>query len=682
MIAPLTVWGHALAALLFGLLALGQWRNPDRGWPQKTFVLALTASALWALAVAGIEPHDVAARVAASVRNIAWLAFMLALVRRADRPARTSEASVLAVYAMAILLAVGAAGIAIIETRPLHAATLVALTETRLGLRMMGAVAALLLVRHLHGIAGPAARGWIRPTVAALATMWTLDAAVFASAYASGTWLPPLIVFRGFGMAGVALVFALAAHRGGDWSLSMSRTVAMRSLTVIGLALYAVLTLLLIGLADRLGGSYGRIFQAAAVFGTTATLLTLVSTPWLRAWIKVKVAKHFFRHRYDYRAEWQRFTETLGTPGEGAAPLAERIVKAVADLTDSPSGLLLVAAGGTLEAGAAWKWDGRPPADRDDGLSRHLAATARIVELDAVRAAPDGEEAAIVPGWIRDRGDAWAIVPLLHGTSLVGAILLARPPVDRALDWEDLDLLRVAGRQAASYLAEDRAHAKLADAARFDEFNRRFAFILHDIKNLVSGLTLVARNAERHADNPAFRSDMVATLQDSATRMNALLARLSQHHQPVAEAAQPVDVAALALRAAIARQAQQAVEVRGSGLAFAQPGRLEQVLGHLVQNAVEASAGDAIVSIEIAQTAGGVAVEIVDRGCGMSPAFVRDQLFRPFASSKPGGFGIGAYEARQSIEAMGASIAVDSREGEGTRFRLILPAAPALESAA
>src|SRR3546814_20309556 len=65
-----------------------------------------------------------------------------------------------------------------------------------------------------------------------------------------------------------------------------------------------------------------------------------------------------------------------------------------------------------------------------------------------------------------------------------------------------------------------RAQGALADARRFDEFNRRFAFILHDIKNLVSQLSLVARNAERHADNPDFRADLIATLQESAGRMN------------------------------------------------------------------------------------------------------------------------------------------------------------------
>src|SRR5205085_1739652 len=99
----------------------------------------------------------------------------------------------------------------------------------------------------------------------------------------------------------------------------------------------------------------------------------------------------------------------------------------------------------------------------------------------------------------------------------------------RPLDWEDFDLLRTAGRQAASSLAEAQSQEALANAQRFEEFNRRFAFILHDIKNLVSQLSLLARNAERHADNPEFRADMVATLRSSVGKMNELLMRLAPH---------------------------------------------------------------------------------------------------------------------------------------------------------
>jgi putative PEP-CTERM system histidine kinase len=273
--------------------------------------------------------------------------------------------------------------------------------------------------------------------------------------------------------------------------------------------------------------------------------------------------------------------------------------------------------------------------------------------------------------------DAWVLVPLPHLGSLAGAILLARPPLDRALDWEDFDLLKVTGRQVASYLAEARAQEALADAQRFDEFNRRFAFILHDIKNLVSQLTLTARNAERHADKPEFRADMVATLKDSAERMNALLARLSQHHRGRSEAPHAIEVQPVVHRAATSRARQHPVHVSGvsSAIAHADPAGLEQLLNHLVQNAVEASAADAPVTILVGADGLNVTIDVTDQGCGMSPAFVRDKLFKPFVSSKPGGFGIGAFEARSLITAMGGRISVDSRPGHGTTFTISLPAA-------
>ncbi|MEG3164556.1 XrtA/PEP-CTERM system histidine kinase PrsK [Sphingomonas sp. PB2P19] len=678
MSAALILWGHAFAAFVFAALAVAQLRRPRGVWPHRAFVTALVLTALWALAVAGIDPRDVSTRIAESARNIAWLAFMLALVRRD----RAGNAAIGAVYlvvggvaaASALLAIVGLVNVDVDAHRAIEAAGLV--------FRMMASVSALVLVHHLHQ-AAPSKRGGIRLVVMALAALWGTDLLVFTTGYMQAIWPQALIAVRGFAMAGVGLILVIAVHRSGDWTLSVSRPIAVRALSTVVLILYAGITALATSLAGSYAGAYARIVQTAIVFGATTALITLSSTPWLRAWTKVKLAKHLFRHRYDYRAEWQRFTATLGTPGEGADPLAQRIVKAVADLTDSPGGLLLVPDGDGLGLGAAWNWADAPN-ERDDALARHLADGARIVELDRVRAgqAP-ADEVASVPAWLRDCADAWALVPLVHGGSLTGAIVLGRPPVDRALDWEDFDLLRVAGRQAASYLAEDRAHSALADAARFDEFNRRFAFILHDVKNLVSQLTLVARNAERHADNPDFRADMVATLKDSSDRMTTLLARLSQHNGARDEPLQPVDVAALVARVAKSRRAQHGIVVTAvPALARGHATRLEQVLGHLVQNGIEASKPDAVIAIVVKTRDGQVTIDVVDHGCGMPPAFVRDQLFRPFVSTKPGGFGIGAFEARQLVGAMGGTLTVDSREGEGTCFRITLPAADTMEAAA
>ncbi|WP_308815358.1 XrtA/PEP-CTERM system histidine kinase PrsK [Sphingomonas sp. GV3] len=675
MTLALILWGYAIAALAFGVLAVAVARGPASLPARVGLTSALGLTALWALAVAGIAARDPVTTLAESLRNVAWLALLWYLVRRA----RAGNVALTALYLVTAAVNAGAVVLALLQTLPLGTDVAAAVGGVWLAARMVGALLGLMLCHQyatrVAAIGGSAA---LLPGIA-LAGMWTMDLALAVLAYGLDGWPDAMVAMRGFGMVAVAALM-LPAAMASDRTLTVSHGGALRLLSGFAVLLYVALTLALLRVAEGLAGTHARIAETAIVCGATAALGTVLTAPWLRAWAKVKLAKHFFDHRYDYRVEWQRFAARLGAPGSGE-PLGQRVVRALADLTDSPGGLLLVAAGEGLERDAAWNWSA--PGDADAALAAHLAGSERIVALDEVRGglAPV-EEAAVVPDWMRAQADAWALVPLLHGRDLVGAVLLARPPVDRSLDWEDLDLLRIAGRQAAGYLAEERAHVALAEAARFDEFNRRFAFILHDIKNLVSGVSLVARNAERHADNPAFRADMIATLQDSAARMNALLSRLSQHHLSQPEALQPVDAGALAARIARRRRAQHPVEARGAGVARAHPGRLEQLLDHLVQNALEASAPDAPVMIEVAEADECVTIVVADRGCGMSPAFVRDRLFRPFASSKPGGFGIGAYEARQLAAAMDGTIAVTSREGEGSRFTVTLPLAAPAEAAA
>lgn len=675
--APMTLWTHALAALFFGTLALAQVRTSSSGLPRTTFIAALIATALWALAVAGIDSSDVATRIAESVRNLTWLAFMFAIARR-ERSGLALR-WVVGVYVAVAAVVVACGVLAIAATMIDDRASSAALLHTLIALRMLVATAALILVDRLRSGASWRMRGGVGVAGMALTLMWGVDFAIYLTAWFTDRWPAALVDTRGAVMVVLAPLFGLAVQRAGQWKLQVSRTVALQSLSIITIGLYVVVTSLATGLIATFGGSYARIVQTAFVFGTTAALLTIVSTPWVRAWAKVVVAKHLFSHRYDYRTEWLRFTETLGTPGGDAAPLDIRVVKAMADLTDSPGGALLVPDATGLGAGVAWNWPDAPmPPEPDDALLTHLASSRRIIELDSVRAdTADVADSDSVAAWLYDDHDAWAVVPLMHFDRLAGAIVLARPTVDRALDWEDFDLLGIAGQQAGSYLAEARAHAALADAQRFDEFNRRFAFIMHDLKNLVSQLTLVARNAERHADNPEFRADMVATLTESSSRMNALLARLSQHHGNRGEASRAVPLLALAERIATTRRAQHPVIARGdaSVLAVADPSALETLITHLVQNAIEASEHDRPVTILVAAEEGQATITVADQGCGMSPAFVRDQLFRPFVSAKPGGFGLGAFEARQLAEAMGGSVSVTSRPGEGSTFRITLPRA-------
>ncbi len=270
-------------------------------------------------------------------------------------------------------------------------------------------------------------------------------------------------------------------------------------------------------------------------------------------------------------------------------------------------------------------------------------------------------------------------MPLVHGERFAGFVLLARPPVDRRIDWEDHDLLSVAGRQVASHLAEAQGQEALAEARRFHEFNRRFAFIVHDVKNLASQLGLVVRNAERHADNPDFRADMVATLRDSAQRLNDLLARLTPQSVTRADPPRAANPMGVLKRVAAQHHARHPITLSGSDdlHALFDPERLERALGHLVQNAIEASEPDAPVWLSVDRRGLDVAVTVIDHGRGMSAEFIRRGLFVPFDTTKPGGFGVGAFEARALVMAMGARLEVESREGEGSRFAIVMPLADA-----
>lgn len=395
--------------------------------------------------------------------------------------------------------------------------------------------------------------------------------------------------------------------------------------------------------------------------------------------------RDLFRQRYDYRAEWLRFTRTMGQGGSAGEALPERAIRAIAEMTDSAGGLLFMPEqDGSLALAARWRWSAIevPVVAFPIEFAAKIERTGDIVDIGGVNGGFETGWSGALPDWLAAAADdAWALVPLLHLGRLHGVIVLARPATPRRLDREDIDLLGIVGRQLASYLAERAGQEALMEARQFDEFSRRIAFVMHDVKNLASQLSLLARNAERHADNPAFRADMLVTLRNSADKLNALLARLGRYGAGGGAARERVGLRELAARAKarLADDASLIVIDSGDVAVLADAEALEQALVHLVQNAIEASEGHGPVYLDVTSDGVRGRIDVIDSGEGMSADFIRDGLFRPFVSSKPSGFGIGAFEARELVRAMGGRLDVDSREGIGTRFSISLPLFAAAE---
>jgi len=677
VIAAATQWGHGLAAFMFAALVCWQATVRTGGVRRIALTIACGLTAAWCLLVAGYGADGVASSAVKGLADAAWLGFLFALQPPVGAGRR--RPIIVAIYALLGVLILAAICLKLLPLAFFGSPRIqTGLFLTGQSLRIAIAAGGLCLLHNLYTAASPEARFGLGSPMLALALMWGFDLNLATVAYLINGAPTGLYGLRGLLLVLIAPLLVPVSRLATLDRMRVSRAAKFQSVTLVLSSAYLA-AMMLIARLLAVVGSLDRLPQltVAAAFVTFA--LSFFPSTRYRRRFKKALERQLFQHRYDYGLEWRRFTETVGQPGEGAPPLAERTVKAIGDIIDSPGGLLMLRGPeGGLESSARWNWPRLDPPLAASGadLAQRLEDGGEVIELERVRRGEELGAQPLLPEWMVADEQAWAIVPLIHFDRLVGAVLLERPREPRLLDDEDHDLLRVAGRQVASYLAEARGQEALSDARRFDEFNRRFAFIMHDIKNLVSQLSLLARNAERHADKPEFRADMIDTLRNSVGKMNDLLARLSQHHRSRPDLPEPHSLRTLVEDTVRDRSAGYPVRITGRDdvMATVDPDRFDQALGHLVRNAIEAS-GEAGTPVEVAIGRRGLeaVVEVIDKGCGMSAEFVRTRLFHPFSSTKDGGFGIGAYEARAIVAGMGGRLDVQSREGEGSRFTIVLP---------
>ena len=672
----LSFWSHALAAAMFASLLVWRLFAGARQAGHRLLLGAFALTVCWAWLEA-IGPGSALAHYAETARNLVWVALLYNLYATSSEGRQQGVRLVYAAVSAVLAMEFVTTSVLLMHANP-------AVEETARILGITAAAGSLVLVHNLYGQAAPSSRSNIRFAMLALALSWAYDLNFYTIAYIQQSAVGSLADWRGVAVALTGPLFALAARHEDDWRIRLSRAATFQSLSLLAICAYFAVMAIVATVLRGADVGILRSLSAGVLAVMVVAAMVLLPSPRARSWAKVKIAKHLFEHRYDYRTEWLRFTETLGGLGAETRPLGERVVKAFADVLDAPGGLLLEReADGSVVTGAEWNWNGRSGGEAErqsdnafwDGLGN-----GRIVELDQVRNGwARGVEGASLPQWISDDPDAWVGVPLVHHDKAVGMVLLAAPDYRRPLDWEDFDLLRTAGLQAATSLAEAQGQRALSKAQQFEEFNRRFAFILHDIKNLVSQLSLLTRNAERHADNAEFRTDMIATLKSSIGKMNDLLARLAPQASARSNKAVAQPLRDIVAGAIAGHRAVHPVTLLGDcgEWAKADAAGLDQAIGHLLQNAIDASPPKEPVSVRVDSSPGEVTVAISDKGCGMDPEFIRNRLFQPFVSTKKDGFGIGAFEAQALVTAMGGRISVDSRPAKGTTFTIHLPAADA-----
>lgn len=681
--SQVSAWSHAIAAVVHALFAvyLGlAWRHGSRG----SFLIgamaisALWASANWAFALTGWNWLFLLGNLLDVLRMGAWFGFLLALVFQpaaatsGEPPPRWPKPMTLAVVSL------GASGVVCFSLGlPVYGTPL----RTWAATSLLTAVFGLVLLELFYRSVPERSRWGIKPMALALGGLFAFDVYLFADSLLFSRIHAVIWSARGFAHTLIIPLVAISASRNPEWTfrISISRHVVFHS---TALAVSGVYLLLIAGAGYYMryfGGEWGEALQLVMLFGGILFLGVLIFSGAFRARLKVLLAKHFFAYRYDYRTEWLGVTQALSVAGDGLS-LGESVVKALADLVESPGGgVWLRDANGCFSQQARLNMPHYGLVENDgSAFTGFLLEREWVVNLAELRSGfSAGGEGASLPEWAPEVTDMWLIVPLISSGVLVGFVILLTPRTPVDVNWEVLDLLKMAGRQAASYFARMQAAEALIEARKFDAFNRMSAFVVHDLKNLVAQMSLMLRNAERHKDNPEFQADMLDTVRHVEERMRGLMAQLMEK-TPINQR-KPVPLRGLLEHVVQSKRMYIPCPVLLDGApevsVLAHAERLERILGHIVQNALDATPEHGSVSVELSRERNQACITVRDTGSGMSAAFIREQLFKPFQTTKASGMGIGAYEAQQYVQELGGSLSVASDVGAGTRFDIRLPIA-------
>jgi putative PEP-CTERM system histidine kinase len=358
--------------------------------------------------------------------------------------------------------------------------------------------------------------------------------------------------------------------------------------------------------------------------------------------------------------------------------MGEQVIRGLADMLESPAGGLWMKTKGESEFSQTARWNLAQTLEKEDcnsPLCHFMATSGWVVNLEEYRSFPRRYGQLKLPAWLQGMAKAWLVVPLMVGEELIGFCVLASARTRIDVNWEVNDLVKTAGQQAASFLAQMQATEALLEVRKFDAFNRMSAFVVHDLKNIVTQLSLMMKNAKRLGGNPEFQQDMLMTVENSLDRMRQLMLQLREGATPpgiafgvnLGRIVQRIEAVAAGRGRTLEVQVSEPVITRGH------EERLERIIGHVVQNAFDATDPGGRVWLNLDRSSGQARIVVGDTGQGMSRDFIRDRLFKPFQTTKQAGMGIGAYESFQYVQELGGRIEVDSQLGQGTTVKLLLP---------
>ena len=470
----------------------------------------------------------------------------------------------------------------------------------------------------------------------------------------------------------------------------LSHSLLYNSFAVLFIGVYLIAVGVLAKLASYFDAGQSIPFRAFFIFLALLGLLVFLLSDRLRKRMKIIVSRHFKRPLYDYRKEWSGFTQQTTSVLE-IKDLCAIVAKMISQTLDVLSVTIWLSdeTKESLELGGSTVFSERQ-LTKGPHIKNDIMELIKIMRREKLPFDYDYWP----ENWMKEKdgsdGDLFQqarvrhCLPLMAGDKLLGVLTLGDKVGRDSFSIEDFDLLKTVADQTAASLLNLKLSGDLREMREIEAFRTMSAFLMHDLKNLASTLSLTVQNLPLHFDNPEFRNDAVRITQQSVNKINNLCAGLSSLSQKIKLEKVESDLNGLLHNTISSLNGSCQTSIRYNPQPVAKilldPEQIQKVATNLIFNANDALKDGGEIRVGTKQEDGWIVLSVSDNGCGMSKDFIERSLFRPFKTTKKQGMGIGLFQSKMIVEAHGGRIEVESEEGRGTTFRVLLPIyAPAKE---
>jgi putative PEP-CTERM system histidine kinase len=464
-----------------------------------------------------------------------------------------------------------------------------------------------------------------------------------------------------------------------------SRSFLQGTVTVLLAGGYLFVIGILAQVIALLGGAGTFKTQALFMLLGIAVLAVLLLSERFRQKVRYLVSRNFKRPQHDFRKIWLLFTQRMSgvlDPDALCATTTKLISETFNVLSvtiwrvDERKGMLVLGASTALTVREAE--DHNPGSALEKAIPSEPRKFPQPFDLEKEKEEWAENLKRITATQFR-KGGSRICLPLSAGERWIGCAILADRVNGLPYTVEELDLLKCLGDHIAAHLLNLRLTEELMLAKELKAFQTMSAFLVHDLKNAASQLSLTLQNLRVHFDDPEFRGDALRGIGNTVERINIQIRRLSALRKKLELKPIEADLNQLVTESLESLDTISGVELvkdlHPLPKVVVDREQLQNVVTNLLLNALQAVGSNGKIRVETSQRQGRAVLSVADNGCGMSADFVRDSLFRPFQTTKKKGLGIGMFQSKMIIEAHQGSIQVESEPGKGTKFGVLLPLA-------